>query len=91
MAPLTRSRARNRALLPTELHAAYCAQRASAGLIVSEGCGSAGTRSDGMTFRACGRPRAGCRRPHRLPAAGGLRGEAHRRADPPLWGQIGPT
>lgn len=37
MAPLTRSRARNRDLLPTELHAEYYAQRASAGLIISEG------------------------------------------------------
>ncbi|MEU9991455.1 alkene reductase [Streptomyces sp. NPDC048045] len=37
MAPLTRSRARNRDLLPTELHAQYYAQRASAGLIISEG------------------------------------------------------
>ncbi|GAA2080171.1 alkene reductase [Streptomyces albiaxialis] len=37
MAPLTRARATNPGLLPTELHAAYYAQRASAGLIVSEG------------------------------------------------------
>ncbi|KOV57956.1 alkene reductase [Streptomyces sp. MMG1121] len=37
MAPMTRSRARNRELLPTELHAQYYAQRASAGLIISEG------------------------------------------------------
>ncbi|MEU9289987.1 alkene reductase [Streptomyces sp. NPDC048275] len=37
MAPLTRSRARNRDLLPTDLHAEYYAQRASAGLIISEG------------------------------------------------------
>lgn len=37
MAPLTRSRARNRDLLPTDLHVEYYAQRASAGLIVSEG------------------------------------------------------
>jgi N-ethylmaleimide reductase len=37
MAPLTRSRARNRDLLPTDLHVEYYAQRASAGLIISEG------------------------------------------------------
>ncbi|MEV5080003.1 alkene reductase [Streptomyces sp. NPDC056159] len=37
MAPLTRSRARNRDLLPGDLHAQYYAQRASAGLIISEG------------------------------------------------------
>ncbi|MGB8403614.1 MAG: alkene reductase [Mycobacterium sp.] len=37
MAPLTRSRATNPELEPTELHARYYAQRASAGLIISEG------------------------------------------------------
>ncbi|MFE6161311.1 alkene reductase [Streptomyces sp. NPDC056486] len=37
MAPLTRARADNPALAPTELHAAYYGQRASAGLIVTEG------------------------------------------------------
>jgi N-ethylmaleimide reductase len=37
MAPTTRARATNRALVPTDLHAAYYAQRASAGLIVAEG------------------------------------------------------
>ncbi|MFJ5534205.1 hypothetical protein [Streptomyces sp. NPDC093261] len=37
MAPMTRSWARNRELLPTESHAEYYAQRASAGLIISEG------------------------------------------------------
>ena len=37
MAPLTRSRARNRDLLPTDLHTEYYVQRASAGLIISEG------------------------------------------------------
>jgi len=37
MAPLTRMRARNPDLAPTALHAEYYAQRASAGLIVSEG------------------------------------------------------
>ena len=37
MAPLTRCRATNADLAPTELHAEYYAQRASAGLIVSEG------------------------------------------------------
>ncbi|MFJ3306856.1 alkene reductase [Streptomyces sp. NPDC086549] len=37
MAPLTRARARNRDLLPSDLHARYYAQRASAGLIISEG------------------------------------------------------
>lgn len=37
MAPLTRMRAANAALAPTGLHADYYAQRASAGLIVSEG------------------------------------------------------
>ncbi|MFI9270906.1 alkene reductase [Kitasatospora sp. NPDC052896] len=36
MAPLTRARAANPGLVPTELHAAYYAQRASAGLIVTE-------------------------------------------------------
>jgi N-ethylmaleimide reductase len=37
MAPLTRMRAANPELLPTSVHADYYAQRASAGLIVSEG------------------------------------------------------
>ncbi len=37
MAPLTRARAANAALAPTELHAAYYGQRAAAGLIVTEG------------------------------------------------------
>ena len=37
MAPLTRSRATNPDLVPTELHARYYAQRASAGLIITEG------------------------------------------------------
>jgi N-ethylmaleimide reductase len=37
MAPLTRMRATNPALAPTALHADYYAQRATAGLIVSEG------------------------------------------------------
>ncbi|MFF3515601.1 alkene reductase [Streptomyces sp. NPDC002573] len=37
MAPLTRSRARNSDLLPTDLHVGYYAQRASAGLIISDG------------------------------------------------------
>lgn len=37
MAPLTRCRANNADLAPTELHARYYAQRASAGLIVTEG------------------------------------------------------
>ncbi|GAB7066220.1 alkene reductase [Mycobacterium hodleri] len=37
MAPLTRSRATNADLVPTALHAEYYAQRASAGLIVTEG------------------------------------------------------
>src|SRR5712691_1092117 len=37
MAPLTRMRAANPELVPTALHARYYAQRASAGLIVSEG------------------------------------------------------
>ena len=36
MAPLTRMRADNPAHAPTELHALYYAQRASAGLIVGE-------------------------------------------------------
>ncbi|HET7370561.1 MAG TPA: alkene reductase [Gammaproteobacteria bacterium] len=36
MAPLTRSRADNPQLAPTDLHAEYYAQRASAGLIISE-------------------------------------------------------
>lgn len=37
MAPLTRCRATNPDLVPTELHARYYAQRASAGLIITEG------------------------------------------------------
>jgi N-ethylmaleimide reductase len=37
MAPLTRSRATNPDLAPTELHVRYYAQRASAGLIIAEG------------------------------------------------------
>jgi N-ethylmaleimide reductase len=37
MAPTTRARATNDALVPTALHAAYYAQRASAGLIIAEG------------------------------------------------------
>lgn len=37
MAPLTRSRADNPELAPTDLHAEYYQQRASAGLIISEG------------------------------------------------------
>ncbi|MET8897770.1 alkene reductase [Streptomyces albogriseolus] len=37
MAPMTRARATNPGLVPTALHAAYYTQRASAGLIVSEG------------------------------------------------------
>jgi N-ethylmaleimide reductase len=37
MAPLTRCRATNPDLVPTELHAEYYAQRASAGLIITEG------------------------------------------------------
>jgi N-ethylmaleimide reductase len=37
MAPLTRSRATNPDLTPTDLHVQYYAQRASAGLIISEG------------------------------------------------------
>ncbi len=37
MAPMTRSRAYNRDQAPTELHAEYYAQRASAGLIITEG------------------------------------------------------
>ncbi|MGE5625840.1 MAG: alkene reductase [Bacillota bacterium] len=37
MAPMTRDRANNPDLAPTELHAEYYAQRASAGLIVTEG------------------------------------------------------
>jgi len=37
MAPLTRSRATDPDLAPTELHVSYYAQRASAGLIITEG------------------------------------------------------
>jgi N-ethylmaleimide reductase len=37
MAPMTRSRADNEELAPTALHATYYAQRAGAGLIISEG------------------------------------------------------
>ena len=36
MAPLTRMRAANSGHAPTELHAEYYAQRASAGLIIGE-------------------------------------------------------
>ncbi len=37
MAPLTRARAGGAGLVPTDLHAAYYAQRATAGLIITEG------------------------------------------------------
>ena len=37
MAPVTRARATNADLVPTELHAAYYGQRAGAGLIITEG------------------------------------------------------
>lgn len=37
MAPLTRSRANNPDLAPTDIHAKYYKQRSSAGLIISEG------------------------------------------------------
>lgn len=37
MAPMTRSRADNLDLVPTEIHQIYYKQRASAGLIISEG------------------------------------------------------
>ena len=37
MAPVTRARAANDGLVPTEMHAAYYGQRASAGLIITEG------------------------------------------------------
>ncbi|MGA4541376.1 alkene reductase [Uniformispora flossi] len=37
MAPLTRARAQNDGLVPTDLHAVYYGQRAGAGLIVTEG------------------------------------------------------
>jgi len=37
MAPMTRNRAHNEANAPTELHQEYYSQRASAGLIISEG------------------------------------------------------
>jgi N-ethylmaleimide reductase len=37
MSPLTRNRAHNEAKAPTELHQEYYSQRASAGLIISEG------------------------------------------------------
>ncbi|MEU3186273.1 alkene reductase [Streptomyces sp. NPDC006923] len=37
MAPMTRARAHNAELAPTDLHATYYAQRAGAGLIVTEG------------------------------------------------------
>lgn len=37
MAPMTRDRADNRELAPTDLHVQYYAQRASAGLIITEG------------------------------------------------------
>ena len=45
MAPLTRARAAGGDLAPTGLHAAYYAQRATAGLIITEGPGSASGRS----------------------------------------------
>ena len=37
MAPMTRGRARNAALVPTDLHVEYYRQRAAAGLILTEG------------------------------------------------------
>lgn len=37
MAPMTRSRADNQEKAPTDLHAEYYKQRASAGLIITEG------------------------------------------------------
>lgn len=37
MAPLTRARATNEDLVPTDLHAAYYGQRAGAGMIITEG------------------------------------------------------
>jgi N-ethylmaleimide reductase len=37
MAPMTRGRARNAGLVPTDLHVEYYRQRASAGLIITEG------------------------------------------------------
>jgi N-ethylmaleimide reductase len=37
MAPMTRSRADNPGNVPTELHATYYSQRASAGLLITEG------------------------------------------------------
>ncbi len=37
MAPMTRAHADNEGLVPTDLHAAYYAQRATAGLIITEG------------------------------------------------------
>jgi N-ethylmaleimide reductase len=37
MAPLTRGRADNPDLVPADLHARYYTQRATAGLIISEG------------------------------------------------------
>jgi N-ethylmaleimide reductase len=53
MAPLTRSRATDPDLAPTELHARYYRQRASAGLIITEAHGSAPRPSDGTTCRGC--------------------------------------
>ena len=53
MAPMTRSRATTPDLVPTELHVQYYAQRASAGLIITEGTWVSPTPSAGTTFPDC--------------------------------------
>ena len=53
MAPLTRARA-GREGVPNELMARYYAQRAGAGLIISEATGITAKALAGRTRRACG-------------------------------------
>ena len=65
MAPLTRTRAENQGKVPNELMAAYYAQRAGAGLIITEGTfvrrlgkigGWLGCRSAGVACRDARQP-----------------------------------
>ncbi len=59
MAPLTRMRASSHDHVPTHLQAEYYAQRASAGLIVTEATAISPDGSVGPTRRVCG-PRHRC-------------------------------
>ena len=54
MAPLTRMRAANAQHAPTELHAEYYAQRASAGLIIGDALRSAPMLMVGLILPVCG-------------------------------------